>query len=86
MDIPEKVHNLNSSKITERFEIDGTPFNILTVDIDGNIEHRLTIGTRIISENKPKDELLELVKNKDWNLLMHIIVFIIDNSKFTTKQ
>jgi len=73
----EETDNLEYSKRITVTPVDGTPFTI----INGELGAFIAIGNQRITdvdENKGEEELLEEIKNKDWDLITKTIGVIIE--------
>lgn len=62
-----------SSELISVNKVEGTPFDIVTVQGDGDIEedeHFIAVGNHRLTKPTPwKDELLEKIENRDWELI-----------------
>lgn len=69
---PEKENNLDYSRIWEPLE--GTPFAYVQTE-EG--KEFLAMGNKRVTDYKTKEELLKMVENKDWDLILNAVVVIV---------
>lgn len=69
----------NSSNLVIREEIKGTPFHLINYNNEGWF---VALGKyRMTETGKDKEELIKMVENKDWTLILDTIAVLTENVK-----
>lgn len=76
----DKKNSSKNKELIKREDVDGTPFTI--VKTEG--QYFIAIGlSRITEKTENKKDLLKLIEEKDWTLLMNAVVAV---SQHVNKQ
>lgn len=75
----KEEHKSTSSKLIEREKVEGTMFDIITTE-EGTF---VALGENRVSDYIQKEEAIEMVKNKEWQLIEQMAILI---AKWVTKE
>lgn len=87
MNAPGQENNLESGKIITTNQVKNTPFHIVTVGTTEGHKHFIAVGMkRITALTDNSNELLRMIRNKDWSLLTSLITIITEGVTEETER